>query len=729
MQGVSNIDRDLVLIGGGHSHLAVIKQLAMDPVPGLRISVVSRDIHTPYSGMLPGLIAGHYGEDECFIDLRRLCQWAGFRLFHASATGIDSRSQQVFCDNRPPLRYDWLSINTGSTPNISAIAGARDHGVPVKPIDHFIAALEQWLDGPARKTGRRVLTVVGGGAASVEVILAIQYRIEGLRTSAGVEYQLVSAADRLLPGHNRRVMDYFTRVMKSRGIPVKLQHQVESLGDQQLYCLGVAPLHSDFTVLATQAASPAWLKDSEIALDDEGFVAVSDGLQSLSDSRIFAAGDCAGIESLSLPKSGVYAVRQGPILAENIRRSIAELPLRRYRPQRRFLSLLATGDQRAVASRGWWFAAGPWVWRWKSAIDRRFMARFNHLPPMAKPEEEAEESMRCGGCGAKVAGQALQLVLQRLARDTEQTEPLPTEDAALITPAVGQQLVQTIDHFRAFIDDPYLTGRIGANHCLGDIYAMGATPVSALALANIPFGHPKIVEDTLYQLMRGAAETLKAANVSLLGGHSAEAAELAFGLTVNGQLTPGTALFKSGLKIGEALILTKPLGTGTLLAANMRHAARGRWVEAALSSMQQSNAGAAAIMRSYRASACTDITGFGLLGHLLEMLRASGVGASLSLKALPTLPGALDCLDQGIFSTLHPDNARYSHALTTVGTLSESPLVQLLYDPQTAGGLLFGVASAQAGECVTALREANYEAAIVGRVHSGEDGIAVALEK
>ncbi len=728
MQAASEHDRDLVLVGGGHSHLSVIRQLAMVPIAGLRVTVVSKDIHTPYSGMLPGLIAGHYSEDQCHIDLRRLCQWAGFRLYHSSAVRIDSRQQTVHCDNRPPLRYDWLSINTGSTPDLSRIAGAREYGAPVKPIAAFLAALEHWQASLPSRPTPAWLTVVGGGAAGVELALAIQYRMHRQGPPGKVRYRLVSADKRLLPSHNHRVAGYFTHLLEERGIELNLEQRVDKLDEHTLYSTTGAELKSDFTVLATHAAAPAWLRDSDIAVDQRGFIRVSDEMRSTSHDNIFAGGDCASIEGENIPRSGVYAVRQGPVMAENIRRLIEGRGLRRYRPQHRFLSLMATGERRAVASRGPLFAAGAWVWRWKSHIDRRFMAKFSELPAMAdKPVQPADEEMRCGGCGAKVGSQALQRALQKLGEDTGSGAALAIEDAVVFTPPADRQMVQTMDHFRAFIDDPYLVGRIGANHCLGDIYAMGATPDSALALANIPYGHPRIMEDTLYQLMRGAVSTLQEADARLLGGHSGEAMELAFGMTVNGHVAPGQALLKSGLVAGQALVLSKPLGTGTLLAANMRHAARGRWIDGALENMQQSNATAATIIRQFGAGACTDVTGFGLLGHLLEMLHASGTGAGLFLDAIPLLPGAEQCLQKQLFSTLHPDNASVRSYISNDVAQTHTARVDILFDPQTAGGLLCGIADERAKDCVAALKLAGYQAAVVGRVLDTDGEVRVEL--
>jgi selenide,water dikinase len=328
--------------------------------------------------------------------------------------------------------------------------------------------------------------------------------------------------------------------------------------------------------------------------------------------------------------------------------------------------------------------------------------------------------MRCGGCGAKAGGLMLRRILGQL-RWVEREDVLiglgAPDDAAVTLPPPGAAVVHTVDFFRAFIDDPYLFGRIGANHCLGDIYAMGAEPQIAMALAVIPFGPERRVEQDLTQLMLGATQTLAEAGAALAGGHTAEGAELGFGLSVTGLADPGRLLRKSGMQPGDHLILTKPLGTGALFAADMRRKARGAWIEAALESMLRSNAAAAACLRRHHATACTDVTGFGLLGHLGEMLKASSTDAELDLDRIPALEGALETIHQGILSSLHPQNLELAAALTHSGDGFHGDLVALLLDPQTAGGLLASVPSPHSERCLSELRQAGGpQAELIGKV-------------
>jgi selenide,water dikinase len=289
----------------------------------------------------------------------------------------------------------------------------------------------------------------------------------------------------------------------------------------------------------------------------------------------------------------------------------------------------------------------------------------------------------------------------------------------------GKALVHSVDFFRAFVDDPYVFGRIAANHALGDLFAMGAQPHTATAIATVPPGVDRQVEATLRQMMQGAVEVLSAAGCTLIGGHSGEGAELALGFAVNGLVDVDShgqmtgVLRKGGMQPGDVLLLTKPIGTGALFAAHGRAAAKGRWVQAALQNMAQSNQTAAQTLRTFGATACTDLTGFGLIGHTVEMARPSGVQVVLDAAALPLLEGALECVQQGLLSSLHSANARQQHVVQNAAQAMGHPLWPLLVDPQTAGGLLASVPASAADDCLRALRAQGYpEACAIGRVRA-----------
>jgi selenide,water dikinase len=724
---------DLVLVGGGHSHVEVLRQFALRPASDIRVTLISRDIHTPYSGMLPGFIAGHYTHDEAHIDLRPLAQRAGARLFHAEAIGLDLRDKRVVCAHRPPVDFDYVSLDIGSKPSWHDVSGAAEFTLPIKPVDGFVAgwqrierALQQPRDDPFR------IVIVGGGAGGTEICLALQHRL-AMRMQNGVRTQFAIVADtaQLLPTHNPGVRRRLTQAVNERGIELHLNRRVVAVAPNSLRCQPDEEIAFDAAIWVTNAAPAPWLRESGLATDERGFVGINHHLQSLSHPFVFAAGDVAALTGHHLAKSGVFAVREGPPLARNLRRACRGEPLEGYRPQRHHLALISTGDKYAVASRGRWNAAGAAIWRLKNHIDRRWMRMYRDLDamaPMAAPRVSngTAPEMRCGGCGAKVGPELLGRVLRRLQVPSRPDVILgldPADDAAVVSLSGNQLLVQSVDFFRAFIDDPYLFGRIAANHCLGDLYAMGAWPQTALAIATLPYGPEAKLEADLLQLMTGATQTLAEAGAVLVGGHTGEGSELAFGLTVNGVATPDQLWRKSGMLAGDGLILTKPLGTGTLFAADMRAKARGDWIDAALATMLQSNRMAADAFRRHGARACTDVTGFGLVGHLLEMLRASSVDAEVALAAVPALDGALDLLRQGIASSLAPQNRALSDAVDPAAAPGADPRIDLLYDPQTAGGLLGSLPAESVEACLAELRaNGAAQAACIGRITGPANG-------
>jgi selenide,water dikinase len=679
----------------------------------------------------------------------------------AQVTGIDREARQVLLQGRPPLDYDLLAINTGSTPQLAQVPGAADHAIAVKPIAAFNARWLQLLASVRAGQGPRRIAVVGAGAGGVELLLAMQYRLGNECKALGLpapHFSLFSAAPEILPTHSAGVRARFMQTLQARGVHVHAGarvHAVSATGVQLLHAVAPAleQVDADAVFWVTQAAGGSWLESTGLALDADGCVRVNAFLQSQSDARIFASGDVAAFGPRSLEKAGVFAVRMGMPLARNLRHALCGLPFKPYRPQKYWLALISTGDRYAVASRGPLGFAGAWVWRWKDRIDRRFMQRFSDLgvptmAPMAagtgalthfadldaqeRAQAQAAQAMRCGGCAAKVGAGVLGRALGGL-----QTLNSPDvliglsapDDAALVRIPAGKAQVQTVDFFRAFVDDPYRFGQIAANHALGDIFAMGATPHTATAIAVVPPGLDRQTQSLLAQLMAGAVQVLNAAGCALVGGHSGEGPELSLGFAINGlvdldaQGQPLHVMRKTGALVGDALLLTKPLGTGTLFAAHALGRARGRWVEAALDSMAQSSQGAAQTLAQFGAHACTDVTGFGLLGHLVEMLQSPGLGAQLETASLPVLDGALASLQDGIFSSLHSSNAQQSLAIAAgagkaSGQGSEASLRrELLFDPQTAGGLLASVPWEQAPACLQALRAQGYtQCALIGRV-------------
>ena len=754
--------KDLVLVGGGHSHVQVIRMLTMKKaLRGIRVTLISDESTVCYSGMLPGCLAGLYRPDEMEMELRPLCAWAGVRFIRARVGGLDPAMQQVyFEDGRPSLAYDALSINIGSIPRGMDTPGVREHAVPTRPLGRLLRRVHQFEANHAAGAGPLRIVIAGGGAAGSELAFAMHARW-GERF-APVEITLVESQSTLLTGHNHRVAGIIMRYLEEKGITCLTGRRIAGVDESGVHFEDGTALPCDFLLWATGGAPPDLLRKTNLDTSDDGFIRVRPTLQVAGFDNVFAAGDCIEFPSRILPKSGVYAVREGPVLARNLHAWLEKRALVPYRPQASALALLMTGTRNAVASRRHAAFHGPTVWRLKDWIDRRWMRKFEPalLPPMdpagdaraaaKEGDVDADEAaMRCAGCGAKVGSTVLTGVLDEL--DVYNREDVriglhDADDAALLEVPPGRSLVQTVDGFRAFTGDLHLFGRIALVHAASDLYAMGAEPHSALVTVTLPYAEKPLVANDLRQLMGGIAEEARRMRVTLLGGHTSEGSETAVSVTMNG-LTDSDAVFrKGGLRPGDGIILAKPVGTGIILAADMHLKAKGSWVDEVYEGMLQPNGEAAEVLMKAGVTAVTDVTGFGLAGHLAEMLEASGTGAEIEIERIPRYDGAEECLAAGVESTLAPSNREHlanrwqveaasdavnqevtADAADAVHTEGAADAVDqevtavavdaILYDPQTSGGLMAGVPPSSIDEVVRKLRDAGYEqAACIGRV-------------
>ncbi len=711
--------KDLVFVGGGHAHALVLRQLAMAPPAGLRITLISPDAFTPYSGMLPGLLAGHYTPEDTHIDLARLCQWAGVRFLNDRVTALDPSTRCLSCEKRGVIEYDILSIDIGSQPELDSVPGAREFATPVKPVADLWSRWNALTEDEDLRRG--AIAVVGGGAGSVELALAIAHKLRHERP----QIDLYCGAAQVLEGYRRSTRRAVERALESYGIALHCNHRVVQVKDQELHFEHAVTCRFSTLIWATGASAAPWIAESGLPVDERGFMLVNDTLQSTGYANVFGSGDIATQLRHPRPKAGVYAVRQGPVLAKNLLALFAGRALREHRPQRRFLSMLALGSQHAVAERNALTVRGAWVWRWKDRIDRQFMERFQDLPPLtmspSSPRQADDGSVAqapCGGCGAKVGADALSGVLHELRQ--RYPDHLPDaqdlDDAALI--AVDSPLLQSVDGLRALIDDPWRMGRIAAQHALSDLYACGARPHSAQPILTLPFAAPPLQRRDLQLIMDGALSVFAEANCRVIGGHSMQGPELQIAFAVNGTSINDRRLSKRGGRPGDVLILTKALGSGVLFAGHMQQKADGRHIEQALAQMEAGNGLAAEIALDLGVSSATDITGFGLAGHLLEMLD-EGVAAELTLSALPVLPGALELMGRGIFSTLHSANERsFGEALAPLAGHDETALLQreMLFDPQTSGGLLLPVPAEQAHRFMELSRDCGVMSTRVGEL-------------
>ncbi|MFM7314254.1 MAG: selenide, water dikinase SelD [Cyanobium sp.] len=688
--------RLLVLAGGGHSHALLLRRWWMRPQSrpsDTAVLLVSRGSTALYSGMVPGLVAGLYTREQASIDLRLLCSRAGVAFLQAEITGLDPFGRALQLDRRPPLRFDRLSLDVGAVTPAPSLAGEQ----PVKPLEPFLHWLEQRPEG-------QPLRIRGGGAAALELAFALRSRgwaVELLLRGRALQLGSVSA--------NRRGLALLQRA----GIPV--HRAVPDTTPADLACTG--------------SRAPAWLAAGGLPVDAaSGRVLTEATLQVQGHPGLFACGDCGLIAASPRPPSGVWAVRAAPLLAENLRRSLGDpdRPLRSWRPQPLALQLLATAGAprpRALARYGP-FLIGPaaWIWRWKDRIDRRFMAGFAPTEAMAGTTGGADP-MACRGCAAKLAAQPLTSALTRLDGSASRAE----DAVAVGRSAEGSLLLQSVDGFPALLDDPWLNARLTTLHASSDLWASGADVRSVQALVTLPQAAPHLQEEWLLQTLAGVRSVLDPIGATLVGGHTLEGrdgAGLALALSVNGAAPLERHWPKGPLEPGLALLLSRPIGSGVLFAAAMAGAARPAWIDAALAVMQSDQSALVALLARHGIRACTDITGFGLLGHLGEML-GPGVVVELDGAAIPSHAGALELLEQGFARSLAPSNAAALALLAPDGPVRLAAPVspaalQLLVDPQTCGPLLAALPEAEAAEALVDLRASGFpRAALIGRTAAG----------
>ena len=650
----------LVLAGGGHSHALVLKRWAMQPEkrPKQSIVLVNRTSTALYSGMVPGLIAGIYSPDQLAIDLRQLCDRAGVTFVEAEITGLTPQQNCLTLKGRPALHFDWLSLDVGAVSRPSAT------GIPIKPLETSLAFLES--EDPADP---RPLRVIGAGAAGLEVVLALRRRWP-LRP--------------LQLQHHPGQLDATTRKSLQRARITLIDDDIPPSGP---------------SLLCTGSQGPAWLARAGLPVDSDGRVRTDRCLEVEGYPSLFASGDCAVISTAPRPASGVWAVRAGRPLATNLEAACRGRPLRPWQPQRQALQLIGSHQDAAWARWGdWRLGPSSLLWMLKQRIDRTFMAGFRRPASMADAAP-----MACRGCAAKLPAQPLAAALERVGLGGQ------PEDAACLPGR--QDLLQSVDGFPALVSDPWLNGRLTALHASSDLWACGAAVSSAMATITLPMASAKEQKELLVQTLAGIRSVLDEQGAELIGGHTMESRSappvpaslgVQIALTVNGSNT--SPWLKSGLQAGDALLISRPLGTGVLFAGSMTGATSAPDLDAAMQSMATSQHTLLKQVEPIQEHihACTDITGFGLLGHLGEMLHNNpGLTIELDGSAIPAYSGALELFERGVSSTLAPSNRNAWRWLEGQIRLKKPPsaaLLELLVDPQTCGPLLLACSAEAAAQ-------------------------------
>jgi selenide,water dikinase len=683
---------DLVLLGAGHAHVEVLRRFARRPDPRLRLTLIARDPATAYSGRLPALIRGECSPADAHIDLGPLAAVAHARLVIAEATAIDLAARQIAVRGRPAIRFDLLSIDIGGSPAMHDGVGPDDGGIPVKPIGGFLAALTHLERDLAQ--GARI-ALVGGGAAGVELALALAQRVAGR-----VRITLVCDTEDPLAEAPPRARAIARAALAEARVELVCGVRAGARAAGKLALSDGSFLAAEAVLWATNVVGPKLLAESGLICDEAGCVVVDASLRSRGHDVVFAAGDCASIAAAPRPKAGVWAVRAGPRLAGNLRRVARGLRPRPWRPQAEALAIIGLGHGRALAWRNGVAVSGRLIAWYKDWIDGRFLRRYAPagLPRLAAQPEPQQVSLDPADL-AVLASPSTQPALFSAPRQPAHGD------------AADTALIQHATHLAALLNEPFDFGRIAAAHALVRLHAAAARPLTAVAIVTPQAAEQAAARDDVLALLQGAAEVFAADGVTVADCATTTGGAPGLSLVLTGHAAPvGDAA--TALRPGDALILTKPLGSGIILEGNRRGLARARWLLDALAIMTASSAAAARLLRQHDATVCAVVAEHGVVGTLAALLRDANLAAALSADAIPALPGARELAAQGVARPAAAENRQ------AWPDPPDWPDLALLTDPQIAGGLLAGVPQARADTCLAALRAAGYAASRIGQTEA-----------
>lgn len=680
MQSQRLAKKHLVLLGVGHTNAHVVRMWQTEPFADTDLTCVSNFSVATYSGMLPAVLARQIPESAMQIDLVRLCASAQARLILDRVTGIDLDNCEIQFDTRPPIPFDALSVGVGSVPITDGIEISGDSLLKIKPMQTFFSRLTELVQERLGRNPERLrVAIVGGGVAGVEVAFCLPPTLHSIGAK-NVEITLINRGEKVPGGSIPSVQRRVTSALVQRGVRTEFGRGVVRVSDEEVHLEDGARIPADIVIWATGADSPELLSRLGLPTDDRGFLLTDQTLRSVSGTPIFAVGDTGSIQGESIAKAGVYAVRQGPVLWENLGRVLRGEPLIQYQPQRTFMRLINLGDDRAV---GQWRGLplhGKWALRLKHRIDNEFMRMFQ---PMSM-EDETVEVMQCHGCGCKLGAGQLESALA-----SSQKASFHPEDAARIGNE-SQGLLASTDFFASPFADAFLAGRIVALHSASDLIASGARVRQAIANVVLPEGDRASQQRMLRDFTLGATQEFSKMGAQIVGGHTIVGPRFETGFTVIGDLI-NERIEKRNLRPGDQLFLTRELGSGILLAAHMRNRCPAHAYQDLIETLVKPQHAYAEIAAELGITAGTDVTGFGLAGHLGEMLRASGVSAVLEFGSVPFFVGATELAADGIQSSLAPDNRVFENDMHVPSEIRKSAGYPILFDPQTCGGLLFGI--------------------------------------
>ncbi len=677
----NNFTKQLVLIGGGHANVQVLRKLCMNTVKGLHTILISENFKATYSGMTPGYIHKDFSKEEISIDLQRLCFNAGATFIRDKVIKIETNYQKLELQNLPSVHYDLLSINTGSISNTKGIKIKNSSRCFfVKPISLLVKNLSE-ID-QIIKNKKSKIAIIGGGVASYELAFSLLRRYEN-----NLEINIIGKNILKEKNLNKKTKKYLKKISNYLGIK-EIQGEVVSISETHLTLKNGIIFECDLTLVSSGADIETWLSKSSLNKDKNGFIAVNDNLLSTNDESVFVTGDACSLENNFRPKSGVMAVRQGEVLKENIFYKLTGRPLIKFRPQKNWLYLVGTYENYALLNYFFLSFHGRWCWKLKVWIDKGFVNKFKFSSGtnMAKKKFELEKSknikMYCQGCGSKVSKNTLVNFLKAANSNPE------LSDSSIINTNTST-LLQSIDHIKLFTSlNPFDFGIISYLHSQNDILSSGGSVQTISVSQALPFSEGKIENFYMEYFMKGIkSETIKDGSV-IISGHSYQSKEPGITITMNGVFEK--QISKNQGQEDDLIYLSKPLGTGYLLAAyfNNSDSLSSIDFQNLLEWLKKGNSKASEISKSFNSNITTDISGFGLGSHLSDICKSSKLSAEIKLNKEILINENIEILEN--FKSTGFEN-NYSSCINDISISDSNELKNILYDPQTNGPLLLSI--------------------------------------
>lgn len=683
----------LLLVGAGHANIQVLKHLSMHDYDGIQTILINDGFTTLYSGMTPGLIEGYYDLEESSIDLPKLCQNSNTIFINDRIIKLDTFNKSVSLGGHPDINYNLLSLNTGSDSKISDI-NIEDtaSSVSLKPISNLLSQVSK-IDNLVARKKSIICSIIGGGIAGIETALSLNKRFKGKvklkiferskKREKKINYYSIKKLKKIL-------YEQHIEIVYKKVIAIKKNYLL--LEDQEQH-------PSDINIISTGAMGNKWVIKSGLKLDKDNFVKVNKYLQAEDNPNVFATGDMASLNFIKRPKSGVMAVRQGEILKKNIFRLLLNKKLVSFSPQSNWLYLIGTGNKKAVLN--WYFISlyGSLFWKWKENIDRKFINNYSFnetimidkknckTPLTRKLNLQKKNLMRCEGCGSKLSKNIL---IKFLEKNSRNNSVILSDAAELELP--NQKIVQSIDHIKYFSNmDPYVFGRISYLHSQNDIISSGSFVNSFSVSIGLPADEEEVSAFYLEYFMKGILEESKFDNSVLASGHTYSSEESGITINMNGYSKKLNS--KNKAHRFELIYLTKPLGVGLSMAAFMQNSKniKAETYSKILENMLASNRRFLEVVERVKGHILTDISGFGLAAHLIDICKSSELSAVLKINKDILINGT-EILVSNYFSSAYNDNKISSESYVAT---NNNKLVPVLYDPQTSGPLLVSIAKEQ----------------------------------